>query len=133
MSLGSHLQYLRDAIDRLHDEEDNYVESFILDIPLNPIALVFISVWHFVFACLYVCLVIATRQKAVHQELENDTIQESVTETLPDSSPVFNGNQPPVTGEQPPLAGDQIQSNSASVDPSTKNTWSRFIFTKSSS
>ena len=96
MSLGSHLQYLRDAIDRLHDEEDNYIESFILDIPLNPIALAFISVWHFVFACLYVCLVIATRQKA---ESENDTTHESVTETLPDSSPVFNGNQLPVAGE----------------------------------
>ena len=108
MNLGSHLQYLRDAVNRLHDEEDDYIENFILDIPLNPIALAFISVWHFIFACLYACLVIMTRQKEVHQESKNVIIQESISETLNDSSPVLNGHQPPVAGEQPPLAGDYI-------------------------
>ena len=108
MNLGSHLQYLRDAVNRLHDEEDDFIENFILDIPLNPIALAFISVWHFIFACLYACLVIMTRKKELHQESQNITIQESISETLQNSSPVLNGHQPPVAGEQPPLAGDHI-------------------------
>merc|ERR1711935_324753 len=70
VTFGSHLQYLQDAIDRLHLEEDDFIEQFILDIPLNPFALIFIGLWHFVFGCLYICLIVSTRQKKLMNQLE---------------------------------------------------------------
>ena len=52
-----------DAVQKLHDEEDQFMDNFILEIPINPVALVFICIWHFLFGCLYMVLIAVTKRE----------------------------------------------------------------------
>jgi len=54
------LKYLSDAVDQYHREEDEYIETFVLERPLPLVSIIFITVWHVLFGVLYSILIYVT-------------------------------------------------------------------------